>query len=190
METLRTRGWAKALIALMMTLLALVAAPSAAGAATAGGEFAAQARSAGLNDAQAKSLQNRVDGYLAKNHGTQIGANKIALTGGELLLTLPGEQKARDLGAADAGVAAGGCPYTYVCAYKYENFTGDQMNLFDCNTLNPIGWGGTGSWINNQRSTLYARFYDINANLGWTSPGGYSEDRHAPWGWVYYLSPC
>ncbi|MFH8468356.1 peptidase inhibitor family I36 protein [Streptomyces sp. NPDC017991] len=119
------------------------------------------------------------------------GANRIALAGGgELLLTLPGERNARDLTAPDAGLSeAGGCPYTYVCAYSGENFTGDELRLFTCNALNYIPWAETGSWINNQRSTLYAKFYDSNGNLGWTSPGGYSEDRHAPWGWVWWLSP-
>lgn len=191
-----TGGWAKALAALMLTLVALVAAPAAAGAADvapgARSDFTAQATSAGLNGTEAKGLQARVDGYLAKMPGTQVGANKIALAGGgELLLTLPGERNARDLTVPDAGRgAAAGCPYTYVCAYPGENFTGDELRLFTCNYLNYIPWTGTGSWINNQRSTLYAKFYDSNGNLGWTSPGGYSEDRHAPWGWVWWLSPC
>ncbi|MET9556093.1 peptidase inhibitor family I36 protein [Streptomyces sp. NPDC006645] len=191
-----TGGWAKALAALMLTLVALVATPASAGAADAAPgartDFTAQATSAGLNGTEAKGLQARVDGYLAKTPGTQVGANKIALAGGgELLLTLPGERNARDLTAPDAGRgAAAGCPYTYVCAYSGENFTGDELRLYTCNYLIYIPWSGTGSWINNQRSTLYAKFYDSNGNLGWTSPGGYSEDRHAPWGWVWWLSPC
>lgn len=129
----------------------------------------------------------RVDGYLAKMPGTQVSANKIVLEGGgELLLTLPGERNARDLTASDAGFgAAASCPYTYVCAYPGENFTGDQLCLYTFNSYTFISWTGTGSWINNQRSTLYVRFYDSNGNLGWTSPGGYSEDRHAPGaGWT------
>lgn len=194
--SLPTGGWAKALAALMMALLALVATPAAAGAADAARgartDFTAQARSAGLSSTEAKGLQARVDGYLAKMPGTQVGANKIVLEGGgELLLTLPGERHARDLTTPDAGLgAAAGCPYTYVCAYPNENFTGDELRLYTCNYLTYIPWNGTGSWINNQRSTLYAKFYDSNGNLGWTSPGGYSEDRHAPWGWVWWLSPC
>ncbi|WP_328958694.1 peptidase inhibitor family I36 protein [Kitasatospora purpeofusca] len=169
------------------------AAPAATdpGAARAG--FSAQARSLGLDSSQAESLQARVDGYLAKTPGaSQVAANKINLSGGgELLLTLPGEERARDLGAAGNSPAlSAGCPYTYVCAYSGENFTGEELRLFTCNYPVSIGWSGTGSWINNQRSTLYARFYDRDHNVGWTSPGGYSEDRHAPWGWVYWLSPC
>ncbi|MFE5944573.1 hypothetical protein [Streptomyces sp. NPDC056480] len=195
-RSLPTGGWAKALTALMMALLALLTIPAAAGAADAArgarADFAAQARSAGLSGTEAKGLQARVDGYLAKTPGTQVGANKIVLKGGgELVLTLPGERNARDLTAPDAGIgAAAGCPYTYVCAYPYEDFAGDELRLYTCNYRNYIPWNGTGSWINNQRSTLYAKFYDSNGNLGWTSPGGYSEDRHAPWGWVWWLSPC
>nr|BEK63737.1 hypothetical protein KPHV_09640 [Kitasatospora purpeofusca] len=166
-------------------------AASDPGAARAG--FSAQARSLGLDSSQARDLQNRVDGYLARTPGaSQVAVNRIDLAGGgELLLTLPGEERARDLGAAGSSPAlAAGCPYTYVCAYSGENFTGDELRLFTCDYPVGIKWVGTGSWINNQRSTLYARFYDRNGNVGWTSPGGYSEDRHAPWGWVYWLSPC
>lgn len=175
----------------------LLAAPSAASAANGAGggrpDFTAQARTAGLDGAQAKGLQKRVDSYLAKESGTQVAANKITLAaGGEILLTLPGEKYAHELNApqATAATAAASCPYTYVCAYSGEWYTGDVKNLFTCNTLNYIPWTGTGSWINNQRSDLYARFYDQNKNVGWTSPGGYSTDPDAPWGWVYYLSPC
>ncbi|MDT9687197.1 peptidase inhibitor family I36 protein [Streptomyces sp. P9(2023)] len=197
-ETFRSSALGKAVIALMMALLALVATTSAAGATTGPGggsartDFSAQATAAGLSNSQAKSLQGRVDTYLAKTPGTQVAANEIALAGGgTLLLTLPGEKQARELGAENASrAAAAGCPYTYVCAYKGENFTGDELRLYTCNYAVPIYWSGTGSWINNQRSTLYAKFYDVNGYLGWTSPGGYSEDRHAPWGWVYWLSPC
>ncbi|WP_432089646.1 hypothetical protein [Streptomyces sp. bgisy095] len=123
--------------------------------------------------------------------GTQVGANKIALAGGELLLTPPGERNALDLTAPNAGLgAAAGCPYTYVCAYPYENFVGDELRLYTCNFFTYMNWTGTGSWTNNQRSTLYAKFYDKKSKLGWTSPGGYREDHHAPWGWVGWLSPC
>ncbi|WP_432006138.1 peptidase inhibitor family I36 protein [Streptomyces parvus] len=191
-----TSGWASALAALVTALAVLVATPTAAGAGDAArgarADFTAQATSAGLSGAEAKGLQVRVDGYLAKMPGTQVGANKIDLAGGgELLLALPGERNARDLTAPDTGVgAAADCPYTYVCAYPYENFGGDQLRLYTCDYLTYIPWTGTGSWINNQRSTLYAKFYGSNGRLGWTSPGGYSEDRHAPWGWVWWLSPC
>ncbi|MFJ9444489.1 peptidase inhibitor family I36 protein [Kitasatospora sp. NPDC101235] len=168
------------------------AATGASSTSAARADFSAQARSLGLNSAQAKSLQARADDYLAKTPGaSQVAANKIALNGGELLLALPGEERARDLAAkGDANTLSATCPYTYVCAYSGTNFTGDSLRLFTCNYPVRIYWSGTGSWINNQRSTLYAKFYDVNGNLGWTSPGGYSEDRAAPWGWVYWLSPC
>ncbi|MFJ3791442.1 peptidase inhibitor family I36 protein [Kitasatospora sp. NPDC090091] len=181
---------ARILAALVMTLLALVGTASAAGAATTP-DFSAQAHGLGLTGAQAKSLQERVDAYLATTGGTQVSANKIALNGGELLLALPGEQKARSVTAAgDATSLAASCPYTYVCAYSGRNYTGDVLTLFTCNFPVSIPWYGTGSWINNQRAALHAKFYDRNGNLGWTSPGGYSSDPAAPWGWVGWLSPC
>ncbi|MFD9357253.1 hypothetical protein [Streptomyces sp. NPDC060031] len=189
---LRSDGLGKLLTALVMALLALMAAPGAAGAADgARADFAVQAASAGLNATQARSLQKRVDGYLASTKGTQIGANKIALPGGELLLALPGEQKARDLDAAAVpGDTVEGCRYSYVCAYKYEDFTGDRFDMFTCNHLFRITWNTTGSWINNQRSTLYATFYDRNTVPQWSSPGGLSYDAAADWRWVWYVSPC
>ncbi|GHC40090.1 peptidase inhibitor family I36 protein [Streptomyces cinnamoneus] len=191
-------AFGKALVALLMAFLGLMAAPSAWAATgpaggSAGADFSAQARSLGLSNAQASDLQDRVDAYLAKTHGTQVAANKIALDrGGVLLLTLPGEERARDLDAKGDALttALAPCPYTYVCAYSGQNFTGDELRLFTCNYPVRIYWNGTGSWINNQRSTLYARFYDSSYRVGWTSPGGYSEDRAAPWGWVWWLSPC
>ncbi|WP_406096167.1 peptidase inhibitor family I36 protein [Kitasatospora purpeofusca] len=202
MERLHVGTMKKRLLAVPFAVaaaLAVCVAPAATaataasdpGAARAG--FSAQARSLGLDGSQAKDLQTRVDGYLAKTPGaSQTAVNRITLGGGgELLLTLPGEERARELGAAGGSPAlAAGCPYTYVCAYSGENFTGDELRLFTCNYPVRIYWTGTGSWINNQRSTLYARFYNSDYNVGWTSPGGYSEDRHAPWGWVWWLSPC
>ncbi|MFE4973552.1 peptidase inhibitor family I36 protein [Kitasatospora sp. NPDC056651] len=191
----------KAVVAVVTAVLAILATTGVAGAAAgaaagpgragAGPDFSAQARSAGLNGSQAAELQSRVDGYLATMGGTQVAANKISLDGGALLVPLPGEARARDLAApGDVRGLAATCPYTYVCAYQLPNFTGATLTFFTCDKLNPIPWGGTGSWINNQRSGLHAKFYDVNGNLGWTSPGGYSEDPAAPWGWVYWLSPC
>lgn len=196
--TPRFTAWGRALAAVVMAVFALVATTTAAGAATgqAGPAshpgFRAQAKDLGLNGSQARTLQDRVDGYLATTGGTQVAVNKIALkTGGQLLLALPGEERAREVSPAGADrLAAIACPYTYVCAYSGTDFTGDVFMLYTCDRLTPISWTGTGSWINNQNSTLHARFYNSAGNVGWTSPGGYSEDRAAPWGWVYWLSPC
>lgn len=190
----RSSALGKVIAALVMALLALVGTTGAAGAASApngAGDrgFAAQAREVGLTAAQAKSLQARVDGYLAKTGGTQVSINKIDLGKGILLLTLPGEERARDVAAFGADAAAASCPWTYMCAWPRENFAGDGLMLFTCGVKTPIPWAGTGSWISNQRAALIAKFYDVNGNVGWTTPGG-TSDAHAPWGWVYHLSPC
>lgn len=196
--TFRPTAWGRAVVAVMMTLFATAATTGAAGASPAADRngspgFAAQASSLGLTSAQADGLQRTADGYLAKTDGTQVAINKIVTrAGGELLIPLPGEKYARDLADKNGArtAAAGTCPYTYVCAFALPDFEGARLSFYDCNTLNSIPWSGNGSWKNNQASHLRAKFYDINANLGWTSPGGYSQDNNAPWGWVYYLSPC
>ena len=190
----------RVVIALMAALAACVATAGTAGAASADDrarvgtvaapDFSAQAEAAGLSRTEAASLQARADADAAKWGGTQVAANKIRVPGGELILALPGEKRARDLGAAGGAGAAASCPYTYVCAYSGPDFTGTELRLFTCDYPVRIYWSGTGSWINNQRAALTAKFYDANGYLGWTSPGGYSEDRYADWTWVYWLSPC
>ncbi|MGW6690825.1 peptidase inhibitor family I36 protein [Streptomyces sp. NPDC054961] len=195
-RTLGTTASWKVVVALLMTFFASAATMSAADAAVTGGgrpDFSAQAAGLGLDGTQARSLQNEADGYLARMGGTQVSADKIVLPGGrgELLLPLPGESRPRHAApVGEEASLAGPCPYTYVCAFSGPDFTGVEIRLFSCNTMTEIPWSDTGSWINNQRSALHAKFYDVNRNLGWTSPGGYSEDRNAPWGWVWYLSPC
>jgi hypothetical protein len=59
-------------------------------AAPAKPNFVIQAGDAGLTNAQAASLQTRVNTYLARTGGTQVAINKIDLDGkGTLLLALP-----------------------------------------------------------------------------------------------------
>ncbi|GAA1391396.1 hypothetical protein GCM10009639_21200 [Kitasatospora putterlickiae] len=183
----RTAAPRRILAALVLSLLALMGATSTAAAAPAApaAGFAAQARALGLTPGQAERLQARVDGYLASTGGTQIAADRIALPGGELRLALPGEQR-----TGDASLVGIPCPYTWVCAYSDPNYQGDALMLFTCGRLTPVSWGGTGSWINNQRAELRVKFYNSDKNVGWTSPGGYSSDPNAPWGWVYWLNPC
>ncbi|MFI5806672.1 hypothetical protein [Streptomyces sp. NPDC051561] len=195
--TFRSTTWGRGVVALAMTVVALAVTTSVAGASTAAGgghpDFGSQARTLGLSSSQAKSLQIKVDGYLAKEGGTQVAANRIQLPGADLTVALPGEKYARDSNGNkvnDQRAAAASCTYTNVCAYSKTYFGGDKKTLYTCNQLNSIPWVGDGSWINNQNSSLRARFYDINQNVGWISPGGYSEDLVAPWGWVHWLSPC
>ena len=81
-----------------MTFFAAAATMSTADAAVTGGgrpDFSAQAAGLGLDSAQARSLQNEADGYLARMGGTQVSADRIVLPGGrgELFLPLPGESR-------------------------------------------------------------------------------------------------
>ncbi|MFJ6622038.1 hypothetical protein ACIQOW_31225 [Kitasatospora sp. NPDC091335] len=195
MSHIRTRrASGKAFAALTMALLALGTTAGTATAGTAGQDrapFAAQARAAGLDGGRAAELQRQVDAELAATGGTQVGVNKIDLDGkGFMLLPLPGEKRARDLDGGEAGILGDPCYRGYACFYQYENFEGPSFNLYDCGVRHAISWSGTGSWINNQPSKYRVKFYDVNGNLGWTSPGGPVSDAHAPWGWVYAVAAC
>ncbi|RGD57435.1 hypothetical protein DR950_06170 [Kitasatospora xanthocidica] len=152
--------------------------------------FAVQARAAGLNATQAAELQRQVDVNLAAFGGSQVGANKIALgTDGVLLLPLPGEARARDLDAKEAGILDAPCDYNWACTFEQPWYAGRVIKLYECGKVsNP--WRGTGSWYNNQSSNYHMKFYNHTGDLGWTSPGGPSSDPTAPWDWVGYVSPC
>ncbi|MFH7598599.1 hypothetical protein WDV06_26420 [Streptomyces racemochromogenes] len=151
--------------------------------------FSAQARSAGLSSAQANELQRTVDANLAATGGRQVGANKIALGGGSYrLLTLPGEQRARDLDAPRS--LAGECPYGYGCLWSGTWFTGNVDYVYECGDRHMNNYTGTGSWKNNQPSKYRMKFYDRSGVLRWTSPGGPSSDPQADWNWVGAVAAC
>ncbi|MEU8434165.1 hypothetical protein AB0F18_14835 [Streptomyces sp. NPDC029216] len=153
--------------------------------------FSTQAHEAGLNDGQAAELQRRVDAEVATTGGRQIAANKIALDRDAktvMLLTLPGEARARELSGPEASFADP-CARGWACLYPYPDFEGNAIKMYDCGKVgNP--WYGTGSWVNNQPSNYHMKFYDRSGRLGWTSPGGYSADANAPLDWVGYVSAC
>lgn len=93
-----------------MVVIAMAPAGAAAAAPAAGPaaeSFAAQAKAAGLTGVQARSLQGQVDQILAKDGGTQVAANEIALPhGSSVLLVLPGQKYAHVLpGAVNLGFA-------------------------------------------------------------------------------------
>jgi hypothetical protein len=187
----------RAVVALAVTLFALLAGTSAA-SATAGTDssqagFAAQAKGLGLTSSQAKALQSKADGYLAKTNGFQVSANKIRLDSGAVMtLALPGEKFARNLGAkATAGTqsAAYICGYGHMCAYSGTFYSGDVIDMWACRYY-PIPWSGDGSWINNQTTGTVAWFINSSGGIGWASPGAFSFDDVAPWGWVFSVNNC
>lgn len=183
----------------MFTALAaavLVAAPAAAGPAGIDLGLAQQARTNGLDDAEARSLQAQVGAHLAEFGGTQTAINKIELAdGGFVLLALPGETYARDVTAAP-GVDAVACPFLYLCAYKGPNYTGDIIALTDCNAQpepERIPWFTTGSYRNNQTAGTVGRFFVINDDGDEVvSRTGPAFSQVASWNWANTtaIDPC
>ncbi|GAA0297537.1 hypothetical protein GCM10010302_40220 [Streptomyces polychromogenes] len=107
---------------------------------------------------------------------------------GALAITPPAQ--ATDTAAAQPQSSfAVPCERGWACLYPLPNFEGTPIKMYDCKMVtNPFR--GTGSWVNNQPSKYHVKFYDHGGNLGWTSPGGYSEDRNAPLDWFGYISAC
>ncbi len=156
--------------------------------------FAARATAVGLTSAQARTLQDRVNAYIAKLGGTQVDVNKVRLNGGQvLLLTLPGEQRARDLSAPVAAQSTN-CAYYYFCAYEFQNYVGDSINnqridMYDC-TYYGMPWGGYGSFKNNQTPGTVAKFYNAYKGLINQTLGAYTESPSFNWTPVWYVKPC
>lgn len=149
----------------------------------------------GLSARQISRLQQKVDAFIAESGGRQIAANKIAVEGGSVTLTVPGEKYVRDLNGEPNGdspaTAAASCPYYNFCGYKGANFTGDQWNRSSCALHEiPDGWNSGGSWINNQSTGTRARMYNKSKTLIYTTPGAYSSDARGDWGPVWYVRPC
>ncbi|MET7703599.1 hypothetical protein [Streptomyces sp. NPDC005485] len=192
----RTRRFARlgrALAASAATFVVLAASTGQAGAAEGGPGFAAQARAAGLTGAEAVTLQNRVDRYLAEMGGTQVAANRIDLGGrSSVTVRLPGEKAARDLSGSPASGAVSGrdrCDYKYMCAFSDTIFRGDRIDMYVCDDY-PIPWSNDGSWVNNQTAGTVSQFKDKQGHVGWHDGGAYEEDISAPWYWVYDVRNC
>ncbi|MFZ3492418.1 hypothetical protein ACODT5_04110 [Streptomyces sp. 5.8] len=192
-----TRFTTAAAIALALAGCLVTAGQATAGTtATAGSEFRAQSRSAGLTAAQARTLQSVVDARLAQEGGEQTAANEVTLANGtEILLVLPGETYARDLDAAPRAAGTLAAPtscgsYTF-CAYRGENFSGEVKRQKVCSeTINVSTWTGNGSWSNNQSSGTRAKMYGSAGDLRYTTPGAYSEDRSGSWNTIFKIDAC
>ncbi|AZQ74885.1 MULTISPECIES: hypothetical protein [Streptomyces] len=155
--------------------------------------FTDQAVRAGLTAAQADGLRQRVDAYVDATGGRRIALNKIAVKGGTILVTVPGETYARELnGVLDRTAVAASCPYLYFCGWKGANRSGDQWNVSDCGVQQeiPDGWNSGGSWQNNQSSGTRARMYNKNHGLIYTTPPAPYGPVNGDWGPVWYVRAC
>src|SRR5262245_13430975 len=84
--------------------------PTADPSAAQKSEFQAQVEANDLSSEQARSLQARVDRVLVRTGGTQVAINQVAWDGGDTLIPLPGEKRARELGVTARGTVRG-CAY-------------------------------------------------------------------------------
>lgn len=99
----------------------------------------------------------RVDRVLERTGGTRVALNRVMLPGGDVLVPLPGETRARDLGAR-AAATVHGCPYLYFCIYQWPGFQGLLQRMHTC-TSHPVSTYFS-SYVNNQTAGTRARFYD------------------------------
>ncbi|MGW2770674.1 peptidase inhibitor family I36 protein [Streptomyces sp. NPDC001275] len=149
-----------------MLAISAVGASSASADARAN-EFAAQAKEAGITAQEARELQARVDQEIKKMKagGVQISANQIRSADGKVLITipLPGEKYAWSAGEEKPLSAQASCSYGYLCLYDGTDYSGLMRSLYYCDFVNLGNYGQNdklGSFINNQTSGTYARFYN------------------------------
>lgn len=160
-------------------LVALTAAPAAAdrdlqapgGFAYQNTEFQAQADANHLSPEQARSLQARVDQVIARTAGTQVAINQVAWDGGDTLIPLPGEERARELGVAPSG-AIHGCHYTQFCTYENRNYTGMIDQMVSCTLHRTNSWADgriIAEYMNNQTPGTVAKFYTSTGSYLWST---------------------
>ncbi|MGC5038541.1 hypothetical protein ACPXCS_23365 [Streptomyces sp. DT190] len=158
--------------------------------------FAEQAKTAHLTKNQTTALQAKVDRYVNKTGGKQVALNKIDLDGkGELLVTVPGEQRPRDFASGDGTrIAADPClegaVYSgWFCAYSGEVYQGDALRWYACGKR-PMPWGGYGSWINDQTPGTRATFYNSSGGVHYVTPAPYSYSQSYYWTPVWHIRNC
>lgn len=153
-------------------------------ATTAAKTFAAQSRSAGLGQAEARQLQQQVDALIAADGGTQIAANQVRFKdgSGDTTLPLPGEKKARDLITQTED-----CAYGYFCVWAERDFYGPKTSMYNCRAYTAPFFT---SWSNNQSGRARARFYN-GPTLVYTTAQAYTSEPRNP-GSLYTTSivPC
>ncbi|MGC0344233.1 hypothetical protein RKD20_009267 [Streptomyces sp. SLBN-8D4] len=186
------RPWLYGTAAVVASLSTVMATAGSAGAdqSKPTAPFAAQANAFGLSTVEAKTLQSRVDTYLAQEGGTQIAANKIRLTdGGVLVLTLPSGHPAYGKDENGKALASYTCDYEHFCAFSGTNFTGNVRDWYYCRE-NPMPFMGHGSWKNNQTTGTVANFESGDHVSRWHDTGAYTEDDDADWSWVHWVRNC
>ncbi len=152
-------------------------------------ELQAQAKANDLSLEQARSLQARVDEVVARTGGTQVAINQVAWDGGDTLIPLPGEKRARELGVMTRATVHG-CQYYQFCTYGGRYFSGMVDRMSSCTWH--VSHGFFRSYVNNQTPGTRATFYRYHRQfITRTQPALYggtvSEGTaHA----THYIRPC
>ncbi|MGA8114716.1 MAG: hypothetical protein WCA46_13705 [Actinocatenispora sp.] len=151
----------KYLVGMVLGVLSVLSLAVPANASAGAGGFAAQAREAGYSPAQSAALQHKVDRYVALMHGRQVAINKVEFPGGDVLLPLPGEKRARELGAVTPAASYHGCAYAHMCLFPDRSYAGTKIDMVYCYEMDiPDGWRSRhGSWSNNQTAGTQGIFY-------------------------------
>jgi hypothetical protein len=149
--------------------------------------FAAQDKRAGLTSSQATQLQAEVNHYVAKTGGTQVGANKIAVRGGVMVVAVPGEKYARDLSKPGAATSFF-CNTGHFCAYSDTVYSGTVMDLFFCKTY-AMPWNTVGSFQDHQFSGTVSVFTLVNGRKTFTVTA-VTDDPNIDWLQILNIKIC
>jgi hypothetical protein len=181
------------LFAATAALVALAAGPAMAHdarPAATDARLRAQIEANDLSPRQARSLQARVDRVIARTGGTQVAINQVVWDGGDTLVPLPGERRARELGTA-ARAPSDDCKYYQFCTYYNRDFTGIESRMQSC-TLHIDRAGIFGSYRNEQTSGTRARFYNSGYELIATTQPAPFRNTVDPFlaSATFYIRPC
>lgn len=154
-------------------------------------ELRRQIQTNSLTPTEARALQARVSRVVARTGGTQVAINQVAWDGGDTLIPLPGEKRARELGAGARVASVNGCRYLQFCTYGNRDFTGMVDRVSSCTWH--ISHGFFVAYVNHQTTGTRARFYDYyGRSLAVSQPAFYRDSRfgndlgHQ----THYIKPC
>jgi hypothetical protein len=137
------------------------------------------------------SLQARVDRVVDRTGGTQVAINQVAWDGGDTLIPLPGEERARELGAASTRGTVHSCRYYQFCTYGQRPFKGVVDRMSSCTWH--VSHGFFVSYVNNQTPGTRARFYNYFGRLiARSQPAFYQDSRFGNGSGhdTHYIRPC
>jgi hypothetical protein len=188
------KRYASLAAAAVAVLSVSLAGPASAETTHSKAAFGAQARAAGLSQDAARSLQAKVDHYLARHHGRQVAANEIALAdGATLTVTVPGEKRVRDLSkptGSRAATAQWECSQDYFCMYRDVLGLGDRLALYHCQDYALQDWTGDGSYYNLQTRGTQALFKNQNRTVIDVTPAAPFSNASYDWTPVWFVRPC